>query len=1308
MPSTRDRRGLTMATVRLTKGKKNFRVAQAATDAQLEFKFEQQAKEGTPGSWDYLNSVVEQTRLVYKEGDSGEPVDVPAYLQHVQRPGFIQPFGTLVILQEKTLQVLAVAENAWEFLDKDTDQESPSDILGRRFDTLFTPESSEQIEQSLQYSDLSLANPLLVRTAKTGRPYYAILHRIDVGIVVDLEPLKEDEALGGDWKVLDKHDRASASIAKLQGCNDMTDLCNTLVQEVKALTGYDRIMLYKFHEDQHGEVIAEAKEDSLTPLLGLHFPANDVPQANRQLFVDVRLRMIADTQAGNVNIILDPSLEASVPLSKSTLRGVAGCHKEYSKNLGCMATLVMAVVLTVDPHRARHLWGLVCCHHHSGPRVIPYPQRGACGFLIQAFALQLGMEMEAAEEAREKRVLHMQAVLCGMLTRDAPLGLIRQSPNIQDLVPADGAVLLHAGKAWMLGCTPTEAQISELAKWLAETEGDLLSQGVFVTNSLEAAGYPEAASLAPAVCGLAAASVSDFGDFLMWFRSGMSKQIKWAGHKDTHAVKEGANMHPRMSFDAYLEVAKLQSPPWQDAEVDAMQGLKLIVRDSLPEKGPQELRLKIQAQLNAERLRIQNQVTQVARSLQVELESARVPIIGLWGSGVVSEWNAKVAELTKRPKNEVMGLSFPMDLLAEEFSRETFRKAMEVVAGGEEMKPIDLCLAARSIVDGPLDREIHIVASLYAHHDTHGNLIGVRMVGQDITALKVLSGEYKVAPEEARATLDASDMLVFAIDEAGRVSEWNVAMERISGLSREQVMNKRLVGDVLSSSPVLIIPNPQDSLVHFEIALCQALNGMDTRNHEFHFNTWDGKQMDTLMHIISRKGSEGETIGATCFMQDMMERRAAENASAVRMVAEAASQAKTMQLAFLCHEIRNPLNGILSSISFMQDTDMTPEQRDMVVTTASCGNYLRRVVDDVLDLSKIEEGKLEIDGESFSLMQVVDAVVSQEAPNAYEKGLKLYCTTDPACVDVSVKGDRLRVQQIVANFARNAVEYTSSGWVEIKLKAEKADAAGSFRFVFSVSDTGKGMSPTQLATVFSMPEELASPSDATKTFRDSLGGAGLGLVVCQKLASLMGGTVHCLTHEGSGSTFKLCLELRSAKEPEDMAEDEDQEQSLKNRLKGVIYTTVGEWSSAEELSNAEFPSPTVAIPQSSMADDAPPTHGADGDCAIDESKTWQAGKGMESQPFMEDGELEQVFGGHFTVQVMREVIDWAEVAVLVEVDVLDPYSGELGTSIQEWGSARRVGSLGQELRAATHNAVITAARSISALQYDNQWLPWAT
>ncbi|CAI5513922.1 unnamed protein product [Closterium sp. Naga37s-1] len=1571
------------------------------------------------------------------EADLSNGGDVQSYTQHAQRPGFVQSHGSLLFLEERSYRILAVADNIFHFFDqpdrgngeKKAGEEKEEEteegngeggreeaeggggkggavrsLLGQSCSCLMTEQTFACLVAACESSDPQLSNPILIKTVKRARPLYAIVHRTDEGLVVDVEPCvggetwaqrwkkkggkaaaraseargkarsciadasgsggeakegaaswrclngfvkgggdesrqnegeteekREGEEKKGeeeekgeeekkgeeeedeeeeeeeevdmsmlDWSALDKHERTSASIAKLQDIDDdMPKLCDTLVQELRELAGYDRVLLYRFHEDLHGEVVAEAKSDAQASLLGLHYAATDCPQVNRTMFVDVRLRLIADVTAPDVHIIQHPSLSKNINLSKSTLKGVASCHKEYCANIGIGASLVMAVVVTTRGPQStsvRKLWGLVVCHHMS-PRFLPYPQRFACDFLLQAFALQLAMELEAAEHAAERRTMQMQAILCGMLSRDVPLGLVRQSPNIKDLVPSDGAVLLHAGRAWWVGACPAEEDMKEIARWLRLKDTHLLQHTVFVTNSLEQAGLPFASRLAPAVCGLAAAMVSSRGDFLMWFRSGIERNITWAGHKDSHTVREGATMHPRNSFAAYLEVVKLQSQPWTDAEVDAMQGLRLIVKDSLPHPEPQDLKLKIQAQLNAERLTIQSQLKEVARTLENQLESAHTPIIGISSDGTVTEFNSKAAHITRRAKSEVLGSNFFSSVLAPE-SHAHFVAAMEVLAEGEDVQPFDVALLARSadsadaaaaadaaagggaggagggagggggkgegVGGGELDRLVHVLVSAYGQHDRHGNLLSVRLMGQDITALKVLAGEvrggwaegggedssiailggnvlsvrlmghdltalqvlageYKMPEAEARAAVDQSDLLVFTVDECGRVTEWNAAMEQTSGLPREKVVGRRLVGEVLSSNPMLLIPD-QDNLVMFEIALCQALNGRDTRNHELQLKTWDGRPMDTLLHIISRRSPNGEPVGATCFMQDVVERRAAENASAMKMVAEAASQAKTMQLACLCHEIRNPLNGILSSISFMEGTEMSSDQRDLLHATSACGKYLRRVVDNVLDLSKLEEGKLEVESEPFELIHVVDAVIAQEHENASDKGLQVFCSVEPQCADVIVKGDKHRVQQIIANFFRNAVEYTQQGWVEVQLYKGSGEAAYNeygrdalagrlmhgqqtgqrtgqdrnvsadweemFPFVLCVADSGPGLSEEQRLQVFTgldpsaAAPAISSGASDTESRSSAPAGSGLGLIVSQKLATLMNGSLSCASALSQGSSFRLSLSLPFAghsnhADPADagaelaaghasLAPGGMMSCYLSNRVKGVVYTSVGVWSSAEEIAAAPVVPPSLSR---NLAASVPGPTGASAAAAAAAAGAAagrvQAGAGLsgaglsgaglsapahvtagikgevlegnDSRVFSrlashgseesathaaaEDAdvdaaalaaivELEAAYGGRVMVQVLREVVDFREVAVLVEVGVMKEIvengcvesndgtgSNEMAiVSTQQWGSALRLGPLADALRSATKAAVVAANRTLVAAQ----------
>ncbi|KAJ0978637.1 hypothetical protein J5N97_014111 [Dioscorea zingiberensis] len=208
--------------------------------------------------------------------------------------------------------------------------------------------------------------------------FYAILHRVDVGIVIDLEPARTEDPALSIAGAVQSQKLAVRAISRLQALpgGDINLLCDAVVTHVRELTGYDRVMVYKFHDDEHGEVVAESRRDDLEPYLGLHYPATDIPQASRFLFKQNRVRMIADCNAAPVPVIQDDNLMQPLCLVGSTLRAPHGCHAQYMNNMGSIASLVMAVIInsSEDESSSRNsmkLWGLVVCHHTSPLHPLP-------------------------------------------------------------------------------------------------------------------------------------------------------------------------------------------------------------------------------------------------------------------------------------------------------------------------------------------------------------------------------------------------------------------------------------------------------------------------------------------------------------------------------------------------------------------------------------------------------------------------------------------------------------------------------------------------------------------------------------------------------------------------------------------------------------------------------------------------------------------------------------------------------------------------------------------------------------------------
>uniref|UniRef100_A0A2P2J1I6 Phytochrome n=1 Tax=Rhizophora mucronata TaxID=61149 RepID=A0A2P2J1I6_RHIMU len=647
-----------------TKGKAA--IAQYNADARLLAEFEESDVSGKP--FNYSRSVLSAPQAVPE-------AQISAYLSRIQRGGLIQPFGCMLAIEEQTFRIIGYSENCSDLLglQLNTEFQSTQDkrLIGIDARTLFTPPSGASLAKAAASREISLLNPIWVYTKHAQKQFYAILHRIDTGLVIDLEPAKSNDPALSVAGAVQSQKLAVRAISRLQSLpgGDIGVLCDTVVEDVQKLTGYDRVMVYKFHDDDHGEVVSEIRRSDLEPYLGLHYPATNIPQAARFLFKLNRIRMICDCHANPVRIIHSEELKQPLSLVSSTLRSPHGCHLQYMANMGSIASLVMAII--INSNGSTKLWGLVVCHHTS-PRYVPFPLRYACEFLVQAFGLQLYMELQLASQLVEKNILQTQTLLCDMLLRDAPFGIITQSPSIMDLIKCDGAALYYGGNCWLRGVTPVESQVKDIAEWLLKDHGD--AKGLS-TESLADAGYPGAALLGDAVCGMAAARITS-KDFLFWFRSHTAKDIKWSGAKHHPEDKDdGGRMHPRSSFNAFLEVVKSRSLPWEVLEINAIHSLQLIMRDSFQDMEDSASKAMLSARQTYTEMQGIDELSSVACEMVRLIESATAPIFGVNSAGRINGWNSKIAELTELKATEAMGMSLVHEIVHKD-SREAIKNVL--------------------------------------------------------------------------------------------------------------------------------------------------------------------------------------------------------------------------------------------------------------------------------------------------------------------------------------------------------------------------------------------------------------------------------------------------------------------------------------------------------------------------------------------------------------------------------------------------------------------------------------------------------
>nr|BAF44083.1 phytochrome b [Lotus japonicus] len=1086
-------------------------IAQYTEDARLHAVYEQSGE-----SFDYSHSLRVTVESVPEQ-------QITAYLARIQRGGYIQPFGCMIAVDDPSFRLLAYSDNARDMLgitpqsvpSIDDDSSSSSFALGTDVRSLFSPSSAVLLDKAFAAREISLMNPLWIHSRTSGRPFYGILHRVDVGVVIDLEPARSDDPALSIAGAVQSQKLAVRAISQLQSLpgGDVKLLCDAVVQSVRELTGYDRVMVYKFHEDEHGEVVAESKRADLEPYMGLHYPATDIPQASRFLFKQNRVRMIVDCHASPVGVVQDEALMQPLCLVGSTLRAPHGCHAQYMANMGSIASLVMAVIINgndddavgVGGRSSMRLWGLVVCHHTSA-RCIPFPLRYACEFLMQAFGLQLNMELQMAAQSLEKRVLRTQTLLCDMLLRDSPAGIVTQSPSIMDLVKCDGAALYCQGSYYPLGVTPSESQIRDIIDWLLAFHGD--STGLS-TDSLADAGYPGASSLGDAVCGMAVAYITE-KDFLFWFRSHTAKEIKWGGAKHHPEDKDdGQRMHPRSSFKAFLEVVKSRSSPWDNAEMDAIHSLQLILRDSFKEDEHSDSKAVVNTHLAELELQGVDELSSVAREMVRLIETATAPIFAVDVEGHINGWNAKVSELTGLPVEEAMGKSLVRDLVYKE-SEETVDRLLSRALKGEEDKNVEIKL--RTFGPEHQDKAVYVVVNACSSKDYTNNIVGVCFVGQDVTGQKVVMDKFINIQGDYKAIVHSPNPLIppiFASDDNTCCLEWNNAMEKLTGWGRADVIGKLLVGEVFGSCCQL---KGSDAITKFMIVLHNALGGQDTDKFPFSFLDRHGKYVQTFLTANKRVSIDGQIIGAFCFLQIVSPEL--QQALKVQKQQEKNCFARMKELAYICQEVKNPLSGIRFTNSLLEATGLTDEQKQFLETSAACEKQMLKIIRDV-DLESIEDGSLELERGEFLLGNVINAVVSQVMVLLRERNLQLIRDIPEEIKTLAVYGDQLRIQQVLADFLSNVVRYAPSpdGWVEIhvypKIK-QISDGLTLLHAEFRLVCPGEGL-----------PSELVQDMFHNSRWVTQ---EGLGLCMSRKILKLMNGEVQYI-REAERCYFFVLLEL---------------------------------------------------------------------------------------------------------------------------------------------------------------------------------------
>ncbi|REK17429.1 MAG: hybrid sensor histidine kinase/response regulator [Planctomycetota bacterium] len=475
-------------------------------------------------------------------------------------PGAIQPHGLFVGCDAASECITHISDNCRNFCG-----ETPQALLGQPVASIFRRDSFADSQIAILRS-VADAKPHYLFTVGLAGPtetFDAIAHRNGNTLYAEFERSRRVEGPSTS----DLYRLVQRAISRLQSAKSVREIAGICALHVRRISGFDRVMVYRFDEEWNGQVIAEEREYQLEPFLGLHYPASDIPRQARELYTENWLRFIPDRDYAPSRLVAQTADAPPLDLSFSVLRSVSPIHIEYLRNMGVRASMSISLV------RDGRLWGLIACHHYSGRRLVPYDVRTACELLGQFMSLHLPVAEErehrsariAAAEVRERILQNIEAA------EDAPKALVESRPDILQMIHADGGAVVVGNDVRRIGQTPSEQQIRELVDWLSEHTQD----SVFATDQLQ--GQFGSGLLGGVAAGLLAISVSaERPHRVLWFRTEQARTVDWAGDPSKSVAKgDGfARLSPRGSFSLWKETVRGRSLPWGDLEIEAATTLR--------------------------------------------------------------------------------------------------------------------------------------------------------------------------------------------------------------------------------------------------------------------------------------------------------------------------------------------------------------------------------------------------------------------------------------------------------------------------------------------------------------------------------------------------------------------------------------------------------------------------------------------------------------------------------------------------------------------------------------------------------------
>jgi len=465
-------------------------------------------------------------------------------------PGSIQPYGYLLALNKTDNKIQYCSENCSSLFNQPLNQ-----ILGKNLSNFFKKEDTDSFEV---YSAKTEEAEKPFAFTLSNQSYHVTAFPTKENVILEFEPFHHE-----GFELPDLFFQTKRFAYSTEKADNLQMLCQDVAEETRKITGYDRVMIYRFDKDSNGHVFAESRVESIEPFLGLHYPATDIPVQSRDFFLVNQTRMIANVKLTNVPLYsLDENADnKSIDLTLSSLRSSSPMHIQYLINMGVGATFTIALV------NHGKLWGLIACHHYSAKH-IPYHVRLAAhlqGIFLssQIDVRQIADEFELVKQT-EKKLESLHKILAGS---EQSLSKEQTLVQLKNLLNADAVIIAYNETLYKHGLLPQDEKVNDLMNWLCASD-DMAN----LETSKLAEIYPHTLDLGSNVAGLVYLRIGKQSkNGIAWTRQEIEKTVNWGGdpNKPMKTDVENQSLSPRKSFVLWKEAVKGQCEEWQKPEIKA-------------------------------------------------------------------------------------------------------------------------------------------------------------------------------------------------------------------------------------------------------------------------------------------------------------------------------------------------------------------------------------------------------------------------------------------------------------------------------------------------------------------------------------------------------------------------------------------------------------------------------------------------------------------------------------------------------------------------------------------------------------------